>query len=274
MGCEVGQGFDNPLHKLDVIAKYPLTETALPKSNGVYAIVNIKNGNFYIGSAADEKRGFWGRFKGHRRDFKNGLENGGKNKNGNRSQQNQRFQNAYNYHGKESFEIWILLLCEAKDCIFWEQHYFDLYQPEYNLCPVAGNVLGRPRTQEFKNALSKRLERPFSVYHRTLGLIEGKNLRKYCVDNKLNQSGMQSIASGNKVKYRDYFRDEKSFIEWEAKKSKKPQSNYRGVSWVVHAKMWAAKCKKNRKQVFVKYSKSELEAAEWALIARQVYDVS
>jgi group I intron endonuclease len=274
MGSEIGQGFDNPLHKLNVVAKYPLTCTALPKDNGVYAIVNIKNGNFYIGSAADAQRGFWGRFKGHRRDFKNGLENGGKNINGNRSKQNQRFQNAYNFHGKEAFEIWILIICEPKDCITWEQYFFDVYQPEYNACPIAGNTLGCPRSQEFRDGVSKRLEQPFSLYHRTLGLIEGINLTKYCRDTKeVDQRGLQAVASGKKIKYKDYFRDEKSYIEWKAKKDATPQSIHRGVSWVKHAKMWAAKCKSNGKQVFSKYSKNELEAAEIALIARQVYEV-
>lgn len=275
MGVEVGQGFDNLLYKLEVIAKYPLTETVLPKSNGVYAIVNIKNGNFYIGSAADKGRGFWGRFKGHRRDFKNGSENGGKNINGNRSTQNNRFQNAYNFHGKEAFEIWILLLCKPEDCVPWEQYYFDVYQPEYNACPIAGNTLGCPRSPEFGESVSKRFERPFSLYHRTLGLIEGINLTKYCRETpNVDQRGLQAVECGRSVKYKDYFKTEESCLAWLAKKAKKPQSVHRGVTWVEHANMWAAKCKKNQKQVFIKYSKSELESAERALIARQVYDVS
>ena len=274
MSYEIDKGFDNPLHKLDIIAKYPLAETALPKSNGVYAIVNVVNGNFYIGSAADKKRGFWGRFKGHRRDFKNGFKNPDQPNSRKKSKQNRRFQNAYNYHGKESFEIWILLLCDAEDCITWEQYYLDTYKPEYNMCPIAGNVLGRPRSQEFKNNMSKRLERPFSIYHRTLGLIKGRNLRRYCKNTEgVDQRGLQAVVSGKRVKYKDYFHSEKAFIEWQSKKDSIPQSNFRGVTWVIHAKMWCAKCKKNQKQVFSKYSRNELEAAEWALLARQIYEV-
>ena len=112
------------------------------------------------------------------------------------------------------------------------------------------------------------------MYHRYLGLIEGINLTKYCRDTEgIDQRGLQAVESGRSVKYKDYFKTEESCLAWLAKKSKRPQSIHRGVSWVDHANMWAAKCKTNGKQVFSKYSKNELEAAEIALIARQVYDV-
>jgi group I intron endonuclease len=45
-------------------------------------------------------------------------------------------------HGYSNFNLDILEYCEAKDVIKLEQKYLDILKPEYNLCQIAGSMLG------------------------------------------------------------------------------------------------------------------------------------
>jgi group I intron endonuclease len=111
----------------------------IPKSPGIYAIINIHNGHFYIGSAVSLAR----RKSEH---FKN-LEAGKHN--------NPRLQNAYNRDGTNAFLFVIVEYVDhAEDLVSREQHYIDNLSPEYNIAPIAGSTLGLTYPPEVKAKLS------------------------------------------------------------------------------------------------------------------------
>jgi len=69
---------------------------------------------------------------------------------------NKYLQNAYNKHGEESLKFSILeIINTPEEAIITEQRYIDNLGPEYNICPVAGNTLGRNVTKEIRQKLSK-----------------------------------------------------------------------------------------------------------------------
>lgn len=113
---------------------YTLFDSVLPTDTGIYAICNIKNGKFYIGSARATKdkyyRGFHGRFNyynvGHRNRL---LAN---------NHHCKHLQNCFNKTVKDGldpndvYQIWILEFSPAGECIKREQLYLDTYRPTYN----------------------------------------------------------------------------------------------------------------------------------------------
>jgi len=106
------------------------TEEQLNRS-GIYKITNTINGKFYIGSAV----------------------NFGK-----------RWKNKYNKHltasfvkyGREAFNFEILLFCKGdkEALLFYEQRAIDVYKPEYNMCPIAGSLLGFKHSNKTKQKMS------------------------------------------------------------------------------------------------------------------------
>ena len=118
---------------------------------GVYKITNIIDSKIYIGSAAkfesDKSKkatsGFWGRFRRHKCELKNGTHH------------NNHLQNAWNKYGKDNFVFEILCLCPPEYCIKLEQWFIDNLKPEYNMCKIAGSALGRKISRE---SVEKRIE--------------------------------------------------------------------------------------------------------------------
>lgn len=207
MGSEIGQGFDNPLHQLQPLAVYPLSETKLPTSTGIYAIVNTNNGNFYIGSTSVEgdtpsKQGFRKRFSGHRTDFRH-------------KKQNKRFQNAYDYHGIDAFQIWILHICDPLDAIRWEQYYLDTYMPEYNAAIQAGSPKGCVHSDESKLKMSVSKAKPFRLFNsKTMSYVEGVNFRKFMIDNNLNSGCISNIMNEARWSCKGYFKSAYHYQMW------------------------------------------------------------
>ena len=129
---------------------YSLFDSVLPTSTGIYAICNVLNAKYYIGSARAFGRwecevGFRGRFIHHRRQLRNN------------NHHCQYLQNSYNYYVGELgynpndiYQIWILEYAERDRCLQLEQDYFDFYKPQYNdtLTAVGGFMLGRNHTPE------------------------------------------------------------------------------------------------------------------------------
>jgi group I intron endonuclease len=53
-------------------------------------------------------------------------------------------------YGYSSFQLEILKECEREQCLKYEQEYIDLFNPEYNILPVAGSSLGHSHSEETK----------------------------------------------------------------------------------------------------------------------------
>ena len=87
-------------------------------NSGCYMITNKINGKIYIGSSVN----LYKRFSRHRKDLE-------KNKH-----RNKYFQSAYNKHGVDAFEYKIIIYCDKKDCLFFEQRFLDAYWDNCKNC--------------------------------------------------------------------------------------------------------------------------------------------
>ena len=111
--------------------------------SGVYQILNLINDKRYIGSAYD----LIGRRGRHFNDL------------GKRIHDNPKLQRAFNKYGKENFEFQIILRCDIKDLLFYEQiaiNIFDHKTELYNIRRKASNNEGLKHTEETKKNISKR----------------------------------------------------------------------------------------------------------------------
>lgn len=112
----------------------------IPSSPGIYAIANVLNGDFYIGSAANL--------------YQRKLEHVGKlQKNKHR---NSHLQNACNLYGANAFRFVIVEHVEvAKDLIEREQYYIDTLNPKYNIRTVADSNLGMKHSEETRRKIGE-----------------------------------------------------------------------------------------------------------------------
>jgi group I intron endonuclease len=112
---------------------------------GIYKILNLLTGHFYIGSATMD---FARRFRQHRSDLKLGKH------------RNIHLQRAYNRDGVSNFEFQIVEILDLsdKEILEREQWYLD-QSPHYNIALIAGHsAKGRKATPEQRAHLSKSLK--------------------------------------------------------------------------------------------------------------------
>lgn len=112
--------------------------------SGIYRIVNLFNGKFYIGSAIDIER--------RKKEHFNQL-----NKN---KHYNIHLQCAYNKYGEQNFIFEVLEKCQPNTCVEREQYYIDLYDATninkgYNIAPNAGSMLGFKFSEESLKRMSE-----------------------------------------------------------------------------------------------------------------------
>jgi group I intron endonuclease len=119
---------------------HPMRKHRMAES-GIYEIVNLVNGNRYVGSAAN----FRIRWRQHRRLLNRG------------EHYSPALQRAWLKHGQENFEFRAILECERARLIAEEQSELDRQWPEYNNCPTAGSSLGRVLSPETKAKIGDRL---------------------------------------------------------------------------------------------------------------------
>ena len=100
--------------------------------SGIYAIVNIKNNNLYIGSAVNIEQRWWQ----HRSDLRTKVH------------RNKHLQHSWNKYGEEIFVFLRIEECEKESLIQREQYYIDTMNPEYNILRVANSQLGLKRSAE------------------------------------------------------------------------------------------------------------------------------
>lgn len=108
------------------------------KRSGIYSITNLVNGHRYVGSAVWLVR----RWQRHRFDLDHNKHD------------NQHLQNAWNKYGQNQFAFEVLEYAAVADLVTIEQYYIDWMEPEYNICPVAGNTMGRICRDETRIKLS------------------------------------------------------------------------------------------------------------------------
>lgn len=65
-------------------------------------------------------------------------------------------QSSWTKHGKESFCFEIVEFCAPSDLIEREQSFIDLLKPEFNICPTAGNSLGRTHSKESRQKIAEK----------------------------------------------------------------------------------------------------------------------
>ena len=99
---------------------------------GVYAILNKKNGNQYIGSAVNIAK----RWHAHRCTLRKGKH------------KNRQLQAAWNLDGEGSFDFRIITLCSEGELLVWEQAAMEQQDCSYNIAPTAGTTAGVKNTPE------------------------------------------------------------------------------------------------------------------------------
>jgi group I intron endonuclease len=94
---------------------------------GVYLITCLPTGKQYVGSTTVS---FRRRFAQHRHTLRRG------------DKYNPKLINAWKKYGECAFEFRPLLACRPEDALQYEQLVIDAFQPELNVCTVAGNCIG------------------------------------------------------------------------------------------------------------------------------------
>jgi group I intron endonuclease len=107
---------------------------------GIYQITNLRNGKSYVGSAV--------RFNSRWRLHKTQLSQG--------KHHSVVMQRAWDKYGETAFEFKRLLVCAKEDLLWFEQRAIDVLKPAYNICKVAGSVLGYRHTEEAKKEAAER----------------------------------------------------------------------------------------------------------------------
>ncbi len=163
---------------------------------GIYQILNKVNQKKYIGSSIRLQ----GRKKRHFSELNCNIHH------------SQALQRAYNKYGKESFDFFILEYCEAEKLLEREQYYLDNLKPDYNICKIAGNCLGKITSEETKKKIgeanklfweNKQSKTPFSKYSRNKKKEDNKILREEKVQRNLQiiedlRSGIRQDAISKK----------------------------------------------------------------------------
>lgn len=109
-------------------------------NSGIYQIENIVNKKTYIGSAVDLTK----RKANHFSDLERNCH------------ANIHLQRSYNKHKRDAFKFEILFTCRKENLIRVEQYHINNYQPQYNICKIAGSSFGVKRSEEFINSQKGR----------------------------------------------------------------------------------------------------------------------
>jgi len=173
------------------------------KPCGVYQIRNPINGKRYIGSSISLKS----RYKNHFSQLK-------LNKHG-----NIHLQRSYNKYGPGAFGFDVLLYCDPKNCLYYEQKLLDAVSPEYNLRSSANNSAGTKWSAEVRakhDAINQTLERKEQRRRLSLGNKYGIGNRSRLGQRQSSEEKIRhSIASRGESNGNAKLSDQKVlFIRW------------------------------------------------------------
>jgi group I intron endonuclease len=109
--------------------------------SGIYKIQSrTYPDRFYIGGAIGIPR----RWREHLRSLRN------------KKHENSRLQNHFNKYGEDDLLFSILLECPKEQLIAREQDLIDALEPWFNICKIAGSILGIKRSEETKVKLREQ----------------------------------------------------------------------------------------------------------------------
>lgn len=100
-------------------------------TTGVY-FIRSPSGKEYIGSS----KSIEGRWRGHRYALTRGCH------------VNSALQNAWNKYGIEGLQFGILIICEERNVLLYEQIAIDCFSPVYNVLKIAGRSCGYKHSAE------------------------------------------------------------------------------------------------------------------------------
>jgi len=110
------------------------------EASGIYQIRNLESGKKYIGSA----KCFRIRWNAHRAKLNRG------------SHHSRHLQASWHKNGGDAFVFEVVEVCSVEDLLQREQCWLDAERPEYNVCPNAGNTLGRRFTPESREKIAAK----------------------------------------------------------------------------------------------------------------------
>ena len=99
-------------------------------------------------------------------------------------------------YGLENFSLGILEFCDKNSCISLEQKWIDLYKPNYNVLPLAGNSLGFKHTLETINKLKETLNKENHCFALKYGYISTPETKRAISE------GIKNFYSINTHKYK------------------------------------------------------------------------
>lgn len=128
-------------------------------ASAIYAIVNTKTFDMYVGSAVDVAR----RWRRHTHDLRKNVH------------ACQHLQNAYHKYGADAFDWEIIETVDCKeDLIPREQFWLDFFRPKYNKRRIADSCLGLKRSPEarekMRRAQTGRKQSPETIAKRAAAL--------------------------------------------------------------------------------------------------------
>lgn len=162
---------------------------------GVYEIVNIITGTYYIGSAAVSIDDRWYR---HRRHLRKGTH------------ENPHLQAAWNKYGATAFQFVVLENTSPDVVIEAEQHYIDWFLgcgiPLYNICEKAGSRLGVYHTEATSRMLRKNADTFSLVAPDGTPFYDIPNLSRFCEAHGLDISSVAKVIKGEHSHYKGWRR--------------------------------------------------------------------
>jgi group I intron endonuclease len=192
-----------------------LTEVLLYKP-GIYCIVCEKSNKTYIGSSNNLRK----RCTGHLWKLRSNKH------------ENPKLQAAWNKYGEDYFSVEPLIYTEIKESLIpLEQTYFNLYNPELNICPIAGSYRGVVRAKKVVDKQSKTytLVSPGGV------VTTIKNLEKFGRDNNLDPSHLGAVFTGKVKSHKNWtanLEDYQDLVKYGSfiSKGRSPKEPYQVVS--------------------------------------------
>jgi group I intron endonuclease len=82
-----------------------------------------------------------------------------------------------------------------------EQTYFNIYNPDINLCPTPESKLGWKATKEQREGMSMANSKTYQFLDEENNLVEIKNLSKYARENGVSQPNLWMLSQGVKKEY-------------------------------------------------------------------------